>query len=150
MAGRYLKHPMGRTGATYIAAFLLSAMFVGTAAASSNLPAECPKARKILLEIPASELHASTASHEFDVAPVPEVESDALQEPVAPGHYPAPKIDAALRRVFDSDAETDPEPLDDPKPAVGTDEQPAIKARVPGISDTDLARYKRHMYRRDI
>ncbi|MGI9233823.1 MAG: hypothetical protein ACR2RD_09360 [Woeseiaceae bacterium] len=132
-------------------AWLLATTFVGTAAASSNVPADCNKARKSALEIPASELHATTASHEFDVAPVAPEESDDIEEPLAPAQYLTPKMGTPLRQAFDDDAETDPEPRDDPKPAVGNDsQQPAIKARVPGMSDTDLARYKRHMYRRDI
>lgn len=150
MAGRYITHPVGRKCAASVVAWLLATMFVGTSAASSDVPADCDKARKIPLEIPASELHATNASHKFDVKHVAPEGSDDIEEPLAPAHYSTPKIDVALRQVFENDAETVPEQRDDPKPAVGNDKQPAIKARVPGISDSDLARYKRHMYRRDI
>lgn len=150
MAGRYISCPAGRKFAASVAAWLLATTFSGPSVASSNVPVNCDEDRRIPLEIPTSELHATNASHEFDVeAAVPE-ESDTIEEPLAPAHYLTPKMDTALRQVFEDDAEAIPEPRENPKPAVGNDEQPAIKARVPGISDTDLARYKRHMYRRDI
>lgn len=150
MAGRYITRPAGRKYAASVAAWLLATTFGGASVASSNVSVDCDEARKMPLEIPTSKLHASNASHEFDIeAAVPE-ESDGIEEPLAPAHYLTPKMDTGLRQVFEDNAESVPEPRNDPKPAVGDDDKPAIKARVPGISDTDLARYKRHMYRRDI
>lgn len=58
----------------------------------------------------------------------------------------APRVDAALRKVFKEPAAS---LADSDRKSPGT-QRPAITTRVPGISDEQLARYKRQMYRKDI
>ncbi len=72
--------------------------------------------------------------------------ANALETLSPPTRSLAPKVEAELRKAFKkpatSLADSDGKPL-------GT-QRPAITTRVPGISDEQLARYKRQMYRKDI
>lgn len=63
----------------------------------------------------------------------------------SPGHSRAPRVEALLRKVFKEPAAR----LDEINDSFNT-KRPAMTTRVPGISDGQLARYKRHMYRKDI
>ncbi len=62
-------------------------------------------------------------------------------------HLLKPRVEATVREVFaDSDDEAEP------AEAVQTeaDEPVIMNTRVPGVSDDELARFKRQMYRKDI
>lgn len=59
---------------------------------------------------------------------------------------PAPRVEAESRKAFKEPAA--PLADNDGKP-LGL-QRPSITTRVPGISDEQLARYKRQMYRKDI
>ena len=63
----------------------------------------------------------------------------------SPSHSLAPRVEAVLRKVFEKPAAQ----LDDIDESVSS-KRPAMTTRVPGISDEQLARYKRQMYRKDI
>lgn len=63
----------------------------------------------------------------------------------SPSHSLTPRIEAVLRKVFKEPAAR----LDDIDESVSL-KRPAMTTRVPGISDDQLARYKRQMYRKDI
>lgn len=89
---------------------------------------------------------ASASSNTPEVSDDVTESANALETFSPPIHSLAPKVEAALRKVFEkpatSLADSDAKPL-------GT-QRPAITTRVPGISDEQLARYKRQMYRKDI
>lgn len=97
---------------------LLVALPAGYATGASNMPETSDGAAKS-----ASEFHT-----------------------ISRGPSLAPRIQAALRKVFKEPAEL-PAERDD-KPVAS--QRPAITTRLPGISDEQLARYRRQMYRKDI
>lgn len=72
--------------------------------------------------------------------------ANALDTLSPPNDSLAPRVAAAFRKVFKepatSLADSDGKPLGSQRPVITT--------RVPGISDEQLARYKRQMYRKDI
>jgi len=118
VAGRRLQSNQGKAFAAAIALVFLIAWHAAPATASSNTPVVNDDVSKS-----ASEFSTISASHSL-----------------------APRIEAALRKVFKAPAaslaERDDKPL--------ASQRPAITARVPGISDEQLARYRRQMYRKDI
>lgn len=63
----------------------------------------------------------------------------------SPSHSLAPRVEAVLRKVFKEPAAR----LNDIDESVSPT-RPAMTTRVPGMSDVQLARYKRYMYRKDI
>ena len=86
---------------------------------------------------------AGFASNEIDVERA--AESDLAFKAVSPEDLLAPRVDAELRKVFDEQATPATETAE---PDV--DKQPVMNTRVPGVSDEDLAEFKRQMYRTDI
>lgn len=146
MSGRYVTPMPGRILAFCAAAAALASWHAGPAHASSSVAASCAEAECAPLEIPASQLHASSASHEADSK---NVATEQTEDALPDTRYLPLEAEAALRQVFEDSPEAGAEPgVDDP--VEEGEKQPAIKARVPGVSEGDLARYKRHMYRRDI
>lgn len=118
MAGWCLQSDQGKAFAAAAALVLLIALHADPAKASSNTPV-------------GSDDVTRTAS-EFQT--------------MSPGHSLAPRIEAALRKVFKEPAA----PLAEREDKPVASQRPAITTRVPGISDEQLARYRRQMYRKDI
>jgi len=111
---------MSRQGKPFAAGAVLALLVVwiaGPATASSNTPVVGDDVEK--------------SANEFDT--------------FSPSHSLAPRVEAALRKVFKEPAAR----LDDIDESVSS-KRPAMTTRVPGISDDQLARYKRQMYRKDI
>lgn len=150
MAGRYLTPISGRFFGACTAAWLLASLPGSQALASSNVPPSCDDEASIALEIPASQLHVSDINREFEAKNAAGQRSEEDESLVSPARFFTPEAKATLQQAFDKGTETVVEPTPDKEPVVESDEQPTIKARVPGVSDGELARYKRHMYRRDI
>ncbi len=101
-------------------------------------------------EISGSQLKAIKISHEIDASRAETSKSNNDADALSPAKYLSPKAEAELRKVFEKSTKPAADsPIAETRLADG-DEQPAVKARVPGVSDNDLARYKRQMYRRDI
>jgi hypothetical protein len=93
--------------------------------------------------------HAGPASASSNT---PVVSDDVTESATAldtlspPTHSLAPRIEAAFRKVFKEPATS----LADGNGKPLGSQRPAITTRVPGISDEQLARYRRQMYRKDI
>ena len=136
MAGRYLKSSSGRLR---VLAALLALASAGTAIASSGL-APCGDAISDSRAIAANQLHATNVNHEVNAEELAPAPLDTATAPLIPAKY---------AEVYE---ENDEATASEAAPARKSDDdaKPLIKARVPGVSDGDLARYKRHMYRRDI
>ena len=118
MAGRRLQSNQGKALAAATALVFVIAWHAAPATASSNAPVAGEDVTRSTSEFP-----TISASHSL-----------------------APRIEAALRKVFKAPAVSRAEPDDKPHAS----QRPAITARVPGISDEQLARYRRQMYRKDI
>lgn len=108
----------GKACAAGAALAFLVAWHAGPAIASSNTPVGSDEVTK--------------SANEFDT--------------MSPSHSLAPRVEAALRKVFKEPATSLAESDDKPPGS----KRPTITTRVPGISDEQLARYKRQMYRKDI
>lgn len=138
MARRQSTSRRVRIFAASAAIALLAASHAGAASASSNTPVMSDDAADGTLDIPASELTRRIVSHEIDAEgikkPGPAEESEALSAT----HYLAPRVAAVLRKVF-KDTEI---PI--------AESSADINTGVPGVSDNQLARYRRQMYRTDI
>lgn len=117
MAGRRPMSKQGKPSAAGAAFALLLLSLAGPASASSNTPLGSDG--------------VTTSASEF--------------EAMSPSHSLAPRVEAALRKIFKDPAAR----LDDIDDSVGL-KRPAMTTRVPGISDDQLIRYKRRMYRKDI
>lgn len=73
----------------------------------------------------------AAASSNTPVAGDEETKSYNDEGVLSPSHYLAPRVESALQKIF-------------------SDRRPTMTTRVPGVSDDELARYKRQMYRKDI
>jgi len=143
MAARQSTPKHGSRFTTGAAFLVLAAGPAGPASASANSPSLCDDVAKLAFEVPTEQLQANAVSHEVDAKGGEK--SGVEIETISPSHYLAPRVEAALRKVFEDTATS---LADDDKSA--TDETPVMNTRVPGVSDEELARYKRQMYRTDI
>lgn len=130
----------GKTFAAGAALVLLVAWHAGPATASSNTLAMCDDVADVTLEIPATELKANIVNDAIDKKDVEVVESATDSDTLSPTENLIPNVEAVLRKVFEESATH----------LADSDGRPAMNTRVPGVSDDDLARYKRQMYRTDI
>ena len=150
MARRQSTPTQGKRFAAGAAILLMAAWHAGPALASANSADNCDDASNPSFEISGSQLEAINVSHEIDASSAEITKSNNDAGKLSPAFYLPPKAEAELRKAFEkSTTPIADSPVAETPQAEG-DEQPAIEARVPGVSDNDLARYKRQMYRRDI
>jgi hypothetical protein len=141
MAGRQATPRQGKAyGASALLVVLVSAWYAGPAIASSNTFPVCDDVNDVNLEIPVKELQVAITSNKVEADEVDIVESDAEPDTFSTTENPGPDHEAILHEVFEETTTRFSE----------SDEWPAMNARVPGLSDDELARYKRQMYRTDI
>ena len=146
MTGRQSMPGQGRYFAAAAAIALVVALHAGPAVAASSTPVKCDDIADITLDIAASDLKAHIVSHEIDAKGVENEKSVDESDALSSTHYLAPRVEAVLRKVFKKDTAT---PVAD-RPIADSDKQPEMNTRIPGISDDELARHKRQMYRKDI
>lgn len=144
MSGTCCTTVLGKTVALLGAAAMLSWFPVTLALASATSTAPCDESNDAL-KISDSQLHALNVSHEVDTKSAVKKRTDESAKTRSSQRYLTSEVDAALREFVENSSDDAEVPA-----ATESDRQPAMKARVPGVSDGDLARYKRHMYRRDI
>lgn len=126
MAGPQANPKQGKNFAAGAAIIMLAAWHANPATASSNTPALCDDVADAALEIPAQKLQAIIVNHEAD----------------------AKRVEADTTIPVDDEKSVET-PIAESPIAAG-EKVPAMHARVPGVSDDELARYKRRMYRTDI
>ena len=141
-----VRHSLPTQGSN-AAALLLAALMAAPAFAASEIDSQCDQVAGPSLDIPLHEFNAEIVSHE--------VEADTSENDAAdtPAQYLAPQVEATLRRAFEDPVR----PLVEPAPeneedaiVESTGEDRVMKTRVPGVTDTELERYRRQMYRIDI
>lgn len=128
--------------AAVAASLLLTALIAAPALAAPAYKALCDKTHDATLEVSKNELTSTLVSHDL-------VEPDSADkvDVLSADHLLKPRVEATVREVFaDSDDEAEP------AEAVQTeaDDPVIMNTRVPGVSDDELARFKRQMYRKDI
>ncbi len=163
------KHP--KSFAAEAAIFLSAVLFSLPALASSSTPIPCPLSDLATLEVLPGELMATKVSNDISyLIPVKDAmtKTSGLANPTS---LLAPRAEAAIREVF-RDSTTGATRSTAPElakavvtpPMVSTaseldesddaDEKrvtpSAMKTRLPGVSDDDLSRFKKQMFRRDI
>lgn len=139
MAVRPTERKQGKIAAGAVS-LVLAAWIAAPALAAPAYEAICNKAHNATLEVSADELTAATVSHD-----VVATDSADKVDVLSADHLLKPRVEATVREVF-ADDETEP------AEAVQTeaDDSVIMNTRVPGVSDDELARFKRQMYRRDI
>ena len=150
MAGRQSAPNPGHRFAACAAILLTVAWHAGPAAASANTPEMCDDVGQRSFKISGSELAVLDVGHDVDSNGSEVGHPDGDAETLLPANYLSPQAEAALRELREDTKKASPDSPVADAPRVDGGEQPAMKARVPGVSDNDLARYKRQMYRRDI
>jgi hypothetical protein len=148
MSGRYLTPNPGKTIAILAAGALLATW--QATLASTDLQSARDEAASSSLKIPTDQLLAANIGHEFDAKSIVVEQAEESKDDVGATKFLRPSAEAALRQVFDDSAEASADEPDEEESALDRGDQPLIKARVPGVSEDDLARFKRQMYRRDI
>lgn len=120
------------------ALLLLTSCFAFPALAAPGHDTLCDEQHQATLDISADELVSRPVSHDLEAQ---ENDGDGA-EAVSASEVLKPRFDATMREVFSEGEEALPD--DDA-------ELPAsLRLRVPGVSDEDLVRFKRQMFRRDI
>ena len=150
MAARQPEPNPNHCFAACVAILLTVAWHAGPAAASANTPEMCDDAGKRSLEMSGRELAVLDVGRDVDADGMEVGQSDGDADALLPTNYLSPRAEAALRELLEDTKKASPDSPVTDAPGVDVGEQPAMKARVPGVSDNDLARYKRQMYRRDI
>jgi len=128
--------------AALAASLLLATSFVTAAFAAPVHGTLCSEARDATLEVSETELSTTLVNHELD-------DTDAANkvDVLSATHLLRPRAAATIREVFaDSDDETELAEEEQSE----ADDTVIMNTRVPGLSDDELARFKRQMYRKDI
>lgn len=150
MAGRQSTPSKGKGFIAGTMLLCVAAWFAGPALASATSSEICGDEADLSRGISTDQLEASALRSPLNVDDLGTAKSDFATRAVSPSRLLSPKAESALRKVFEETASpAAASPVADALQADG-DVRPAAKARVPGLSDGDLARYKRQMFRRDI
>ena len=146
MFGRRYKFNQRNTFAAGAAVFVMAGICTAPALAATSAQIDCPEeATRATLDVLATDL----VSHSAPEAEIDEVENAQSSSLLAP------RAAAAIRNAFISShtppmAGTDAKPASESEDDESTLPDSGMNAELPGVSDEELARYKKQMYRRDI
>ena len=135
--------PQQRNIAATLALLLMTSGAATPAAAAPNHDILCDEHHEATLDVSAEELATRPVSHDLAAQKNPQD-----TETVSASQVLKPRFDATVREVFAEDEKSATEAEAKAEPEV--EEPSALRIRVPGISDEELVRFKRQMYRRDI
>lgn len=155
MAGRQTTTGQANNSAALAASLMLVAWIATPTVAAPNLEVRCDSVVTVSLDIPDHKLKAEIEDRDVGAKSTENSRAENKKDSLSRAEYLVPRAEAAARRVFKDAAA----PLAETKPAA--DEQaasesaesetlPGMNTRVPGVSASDLARYRRQMYRTDI
>ncbi len=153
MAGRQSAPKQGNAFAANAVILLLAACFAAPVTAAPNIEIGREDVADATLEIPVHKLNAEIVNHDLEAGDVDEQTIGSDSDVLTPAHYLTPQAEATLRKVFDDTARPLAELAprnDDSDDDVAREELPDMNARVPGVTNSELARYRRQMYRSDI
>ena len=141
MVGRPDAPKQGNTAGA-LALLVLTCGFALPVLAAPNHDILCDDHHEATLDVTASELTATPVSHEPETK-----EAEDSAETVSADQLLKPRFDATVREIF-ADEDEDGEDVEETE--IEVEDPAALRIRVPGVSDEDLVRFKRKMYRRDI
>ena len=159
MFGRRYKPNQRNTFAAGAAFFVMAGICTAPALAATSARIDCPEeATKATLDVPAHLLAADLVSRNVPAASIPDEKTTAEIDEIeiAPSSsLLAPQANAAIRNAFISShtppmAGTDAKPVSASEDDESTVPDSGMNTELPGVSDEDLLRYKKQMYRRDI
>lgn len=142
-----------RLGSSFTASavtLLLIACCAGPVVAAPSTDIGCDDVADASLEVSAQEFKAHVVTHDIESQSSDQSESDSESALLSPASYLSPEAAATVREVFEEVS-----PLAEATPARDDDadegeDTPEMKSRVPGVSNSELARYRQQMYRVDI
>ena len=170
MAERRYSPKQPKSFAADAAIFLSAALFSLPALASNSTPIPCPLSVQATLKVSPDELVATTVSHDVSYVVAGKAPAAKSQDIANPVSLLAPRAEAAIREAF-RDGETAPAhtrvseqittivttPMAGTEAEIDASEKDAkietpsgMTTRLPGVSDDDLSRFKKQMFRRDI
>jgi hypothetical protein len=144
------------------ALLVVAGVLATPALAATSDPLPCKEATEATLHVHVNTLTTEVVSHNLPPATISKkssLEASVLQktEVSSSSSLLVPRAEAAIRDVFDDSDEltissastkSQPEPITEDDGRQESDI--GMNPKLPGISDDDLARYKKQMYRRDI
>jgi len=167
MASRQSSHQ--RTFAAKAACFVLAAILAAPSLAATSSRIPCSEAVEATLNVAVNTLITETVGHNPPAALI--IDESGLEEHsvVSSASFLAPRAEEAIREAFEeidsAEGKSSDAALSDAIPSLpiaGTESkaEPAktndkevvsgMNTKLPGISDEDMTRYKKQMFRRDI
>lgn len=153
MAGWQTMPGQGNAFAANAVTLLLAACFAAPVIAAPNIEIGCDDIADATLEISVDELNVEIVSHDLDAGDGDELDVGKDSETLSTARYLTPRAAATLREAFEDTAH----PFAEVTPAsdsgvenAAAEELAEMNTRVPGVTDSELARYRRQMYRIDI
>lgn len=150
MAGQQVAPTVGKSFAIGVLVLLAAALYAAPVFASASSPKMCKDPATSALEIPVTALDAMEVAEDRQSDRIGAIQpnNDGSELPVT-RYVPASTGTQLHGDRTEKTARGTDDPGTDSRVTDG-DKQSTVKTRVPGVSDDDLARYKRQMYRRDI
>lgn len=149
-----------------------AAIFSLPALATNQSSIPCPKSERATLSVPKTELTASKVSHDIAYTAADKATVVVRTKLANPASLLAPRAEAAIREAFEDSSKESASPapagtflktstvtppmvdIDTGNDAVidetETSPESGMNTRLPGVSDADLSRFKKQMFRRDI
>jgi len=159
MFGRRYRSIQRNTFAAGAAVFIMAGICTAPALAATSAQIDCPEeATRATLDVPAHFLATDFVSHSVPAASITDenISTEIDEAEIAPSSsLLAPRAAAAIRNAFISShtppmAGTDAKAVSEPEDDESTLPDSGLNTELPGVSDEELARYKKQMYRRDI
>ncbi len=153
MAGRQTEPEQGNAFAANAVILLLAAWFATPVIAAPTVQIGCDDVADATLDIAVDELKAEIVNHDLEADDGDKTAVGDDSETLSRANYLTPRAAATLREAFEDTAR----PLAEVTPTgekgadnTTAEELPEMNTRVPGVTDSELARYRRQMYRIDI
>lgn len=140
----------GSSFAANAVTLLLVACFAGPVIAAPNADISCDDVADASLEVSAQAFKAHVVSHDIESEGSDSSESDQESALLSPASYLSPEAAATVREAFEEVAPLAEAASSGDDDADEGEHSPEMKSRVPGVSDSELARYRQQMYRVDI
>lgn len=154
-----------------LALMLVVACYAAPVLAATPNAMLCDETGEVTVDFPFVDLITKTVDHDISMTTLDEIAAAAEKKDFSPARLLAPRAEAAIRNAFSDEEETATRdqvtgftrirlstPIADTDRPVDADKadrpersrSSALTTRLPGVSDVELSRFKKQMYRRDI